>query len=261
MGQAYWAAREGDILLHTSLLADIAGAAVEMACYAAITAAASLAVFGTLATGGLAGFALGVVVGVVMGVSGGSNKISELADSVSGLFPPSEDGKIKTGSPNTRINKQPAARAAGTIDQNKELVGDNAEPKQPKSFVDITAGILGGLWDAAKEMVRPTVASPDPRAAPAEDDKIRCLKHPSSFADVSEKLQQPPSITDLLCPGLAAADLIMGGISAITGSSEYLAEGSSKVYINSQPAVRSNDRSTCEAKVTDDHAGGVKVSN
>ncbi|WP_218965433.1 DUF6531 domain-containing protein, partial [Snodgrassella alvi] len=261
MGQAYWAAREGDILLHTSLLADIAGAAVEMACYAAITAAASLAVFGTLATGGLAGFALGVVVGVVMGVSGGSNKISELADRVSGLFPPSEDGKIKTGSPNTRINKQPAARAAGTIDQNQELVGDNAEPKQPKSFVDITAGILGGLWDAAKEMVQPTVASPDPRAVPAEDDKIRCLKHPSSFADVSEKLQQPPSVTDMLCPGLAAADLIMGGISAITGSPEYLAEGSSKVYINSQPAVRSNDRSTCEAKVTDDNAGGVKVSS
>ncbi|WP_370387697.1 RHS repeat-associated core domain-containing protein [Snodgrassella alvi] len=226
MGQAYWAAREGDILLHTSLLADIAGAAVEMACYAAITAAASLAVFGTLATGGLAGFALGVVVGVVMGVSGGSNKISELADSVSGLFPPSEDGKIKTGSPNTRTNTKPSARAAGIIKPEPQQTSNSDEPQQPKSFVDVAAGFLGGLWHTVKEMVRPTVASPDPRAEPRDDDKILCRKHPHPF-----------------------------------GTDEYLAEGSRKVYINSQPAVRSNDRSTCEAKVTDDHAGGVKVSN
>ncbi|MCX8749796.1 hypothetical protein J3U75_10580, partial [Snodgrassella sp. B3088] len=178
MGQAYWAAREGDILLHTSLLADIAGAAVEMACYAAITAAASLAVFGTLATGGLAGFALGVVVGVVMGVSGGSNKISELADSVSGLFPPSEDGKIKTGSPNTRTNTKPSARAAGIIKPEPQQTSNSDKPQQPKSFVDVAAGFLGGLWHTVKEMVRPTVASPDPRAEPRDDDKILCRKHP-----------------------------------------------------------------------------------
>ena len=35
MGEAYWAAREGDVLLHTSLLADIVGAAVELGFYAA----------------------------------------------------------------------------------------------------------------------------------------------------------------------------------------------------------------------------------
>lgn len=50
MGEAYWAARKGDVLLHTSMLADLVEAAVEIACYAAITAAVSLAIFGTVAT-------------------------------------------------------------------------------------------------------------------------------------------------------------------------------------------------------------------
>ncbi|WP_180297862.1 hypothetical protein [Snodgrassella alvi] len=51
MGEAYWAAREGDILLHTSMLADIVGAAVEIATYAAITAAAAFLIFGSITTG------------------------------------------------------------------------------------------------------------------------------------------------------------------------------------------------------------------
>ena len=54
MGEAYWAARKGDVLLHTSLLADVVGAAVEIGCYAiigaacmAVTAAAIALVSGT----------------------------------------------------------------------------------------------------------------------------------------------------------------------------------------------------------------------
>ncbi|NUF77489.1 hypothetical protein GY065_00770 [Snodgrassella sp. ESL0323] len=66
-------------------------------------------------------------------------------------------------------------------------------------------------------------------------------------------------------PGLAVMGLGFSVVSAtigtISGAAEYLAEGSKKVYINGQPAVRSNDRSTCEAKVTDDCEGGKKVSN
>ncbi|WP_370470001.1 RHS repeat-associated core domain-containing protein [Snodgrassella alvi] len=222
MGNAYWAAREGDILLHTSMLADIVGAAVEIACYAAITAAVGFAIFGTITTGGLL---LSVLVGVLMAISGGDTVVSNLANWVSSLFPPSEDGKIKTGSPNTRTNSKASARAAGAIDQSIKLSDSSEEPQQPENFADI-AGILIAAGEIAQEFIRPTVASPDPRAEPRDDDKILCRKHPHPF-----------------------------------GTDEYLAEGSSKVYINSQPAVRSNDRSTCEAKVTDDHAGGVKVSS
>ncbi|PIT61076.1 hypothetical protein BHC47_07215 [Snodgrassella alvi] len=53
------------------MLADLVEAAVEIACYASITAAVSLAIFGTVATGGLAAFAIGVVVGVGMSLTGG----------------------------------------------------------------------------------------------------------------------------------------------------------------------------------------------
>ncbi|PIT13920.1 hypothetical protein [Snodgrassella alvi] len=72
MGEAYWAAREGDVLLHTSLIADIAGAAVEIACYTALTAAASFLILGAPFTGGTSALVLGALVGVVMGVSGGT---------------------------------------------------------------------------------------------------------------------------------------------------------------------------------------------
>ncbi len=265
MGLAYWAAREKDILLHTSLLADIAGAAVEIACYAAITAAASLLIFGTPFTGGASGLALTVLVGVVMGASGGSSLVSEAADWVSGLFPPSEDGQIATGSKNTRTNSKRSARAAGTLDRSIGLVAAEKEPEQPKSFVDITKGILGGIWEVAKQTVRPTIASPDPRAVPKDEDKIICYKHPSSFSELGEKLSQPPGLAEILCPPLAGVDALMGVVSAgwgsLTGAAEYMAEGSKKVYINSQPAVRSNDRSTCEAKVTDDCTNRIKVSD
>ncbi|WP_180297838.1 DUF6531 domain-containing protein, partial [Snodgrassella alvi] len=223
MGEAYWAAREGDILLHTSMLADIVGAAVEIATYAAITAAAAFLVFGSITTGGLA---FSLVVGIVMTMTGGDNVVSNLADWVSSIFPLNEDGKITTGSHNTRTNSKPAARAAGTIDPSIELVDDSEQPQQPTEFLDIAAGILSGLWEMAKEIFRPTVATADPRAVPKDNDKITCAKHPH-----------------------------------LPGTYEYMAEGSSKVYINGQPAVRSNDRSTCEAKVTDNCEGGVRVSN
>ncbi|MCO6521561.1 MAG: PAAR domain-containing protein, partial [Snodgrassella sp.] len=212
MGDAYWAAREGDILLHTSIWADIAGAAVEIAFFAVTSI-------------GPGGVVASIAIGVLMHVSGADSLISDAADYVSSLFPLSEEGKITTGSHNTYINGKPAARAAGMLEPQT-----SEQPEQPTDFIDVAAGMLVGLWDAAKQtaqqIVRPTVAAPDQPVIPKDDDKIICDKHP-----------HPP------------------------GTYEYMAEGSSKVYINGQPAVRSNDRSTCEAKVTDNCEGGVRVSN
>lgn len=37
----------------------------------------------------------------------------------------------------------------------------------------------------------------------------------------------------------------------------FLAEGSKKVQINSQPACRNGDRSTCEAKISDTQEKGI----
>jgi RHS repeat-associated protein len=87
----------------------------------------------------------------------------------------------------------------------------DATPELPED-----AAPEGTFLDMAKgffsELWRPTVATPDPGASPLPNDQINCDKHPGM-------------------PG------------------QYLAEGSNKVFINGQPAVRSGDRSTCEAKV------------
>ena len=196
--------------------ADIAGAAVELAFYRAIS----------LILGGLIVSAL---VGVAVELSGLGSVISDLADAVSELFTPVEDGIIFTGSTNTHTNSKPAAQAAGILIE--EVAG---EPEQPESFIDTAKNILKNFGEnpvqsitkADQEFMRPTVASPQQLVIPQNEDTITCAKHPSPVS-----------------------------------SPEYLAEGSKKVYINSQPAVRSNDRSTCEAKVTDDCEGGIKVSN
>ncbi|MCO6519397.1 PAAR domain-containing protein, partial [Snodgrassella sp.] len=218
MGDAYWAAREGDVLLHTSMLADLTGAAVELACCTAITVAVGL-----ILLTGVGALLLLLCWGALLA----SDYIAEaVGEWVSGLFPPSEDGIIASGSHNTHTNSKPAARAAGII----KPQGTEDTDEQPTEFIDIPASILGVLWEATKQtaqqIVRPTIAAPDQPVIPTNDDQITCSKHP-----------HPP------------------------GTYEYLAEGSSKVYINGQPAVRSNDRSTCEAKVTDNCKDGAKVSN
>ena len=241
MGKAYWAAREGDVLLHTSMLADLVEAAVEIACYAAITAAVSLAIFGTVATGGLAAFGIGILVGVVMNLTGGDKLISGLAEAASSIFPLSEDGKIKTGSKNTHTNSLPSARAAGIIKQTAEApetpeTANNEQPQQSESFIDVAGNMLKGIGKTLKQMVRPTVASPDPNTTePRDDDKISCKKHPSSFSDIGMPSSPALGVLEL---GISVTTAAIG---SITGAAEYLAEGSKKVYINSQPEVRSND--------------------
>ncbi|AZF40091.1 Rhs-family protein [Pseudomonas sp. R4-39-08] len=71
------------------------------------------------------------------------------------------------------------------------------------------------------QMWRPTVATPAPGAVPKPLDLVVCMKHPP----------MPP---------------------------QFLAEGSDKVTINGQPAVRSGDRSTCDATVV---SSGLISSN
>ncbi|MBI0077303.1 PAAR domain-containing protein, partial [Snodgrassella sp. M0118] len=241
MREAYWAAREGDVLLHTSIMADFAGGFVEFKCYEALATVCVVAVAVTIAViagGGLEAAAIAVIaaligtadiltsiLGLIVSVGASlalKDYISEAADWVCSLFPQSEYANIDTGSKNTRINSKPSARAAGIVKKAETAQA----PQQTESFIDITGNILQLIRQASNEIVTPIVASPDPSTTITRiDDKIICKKHPPSSSD------------------------------------EFMAEGSKKVYINNQPAVRSNDRSTCEAKVTDDYKGGIKVSN
>ncbi|WP_458723883.1 RHS repeat-associated core domain-containing protein [Pseudomonas brenneri] len=215
MTDTLWAAREGDALLHSSMLADVLGGVLEIAASVVVTALATAAVAAatgiTLATGGLGCVVLGAVVGVVVGIgmsqTGADKGFSRLCESVANaLFPPVADAFISSGSPDVFINGKPAARAAGKIVSVVAASGDEA------AYLDIAEGFFSQLW-------RPTMATPAVGAVPCPVDTVDCNKHPPM-------------------PG------------------QYLAEGSSKVSINGQPAVRSGDRSTCEATV-----GKVKVSS
>ncbi|MBD9456397.1 RHS domain-containing protein [Pseudomonas sp. PDM05] len=215
MTDTLWAAREGDALLHSSMLADVLGGVLEVAATVAVTALATAAVVAatgiSVATGGLGCVVLGAVVGVVvglgMGASGADKGLSRLCESfANALFPPVIDAFISNGSPDVFINGKPAARAAGKVAAAVPEAG--SEP----TYLDIAEGFFSQLW-------RPTVAAPVAGAVPCPADTVDCTKHPPM-------------------------------------PEQYLAEGSSKVFINGQPAVRSGDRSTCEATV-----GKVQISS
>ncbi|WP_244868232.1 RHS repeat-associated core domain-containing protein [Pseudomonas sp. Cab53] len=215
MSDALWAARLGDALEHTSMMADILGGVLEVAANIAITALATAAVVAatgiTVATGGLGCFLLGAVVGAVVGIAmsktGADKGLSHLCEGIgNALFPPTVQANILTGATNTLTNNIPAARAAGAIESHVAPAGTELEEPQPEpSYLDMAESFFSQMW-------RPTVATPAPGAVPKPLDMITCLKHPP----------MPP---------------------------QFLAEGSDKVTINGQPAVRSGDRSTCDAKV------------
>ena len=231
MSDALWAARLGDGLEHSSMMADILGGVLEVAANVAIGALATAAVVAatgiTVATGGLGACVLGAVVSVVVGVAmsktGADKGLSRMCDGIANsLFPPVVQATILTGSTNTLTNSIPAARAAGSVPGHMSPTGSgndgsgtsNPAPGDEPGFLDIAKGFFSQMW-------RPTVATPAPGAVPKPLDLVTCMKHPP----------MPP---------------------------QFLAEGSEKVSINGQPAVRSGDRSTCDAKVV---ASGMISSN
>jgi len=225
MSDALWAARQGDALMHSSMMADILGGVLEVAAYAAIGALATAAVVAatgiTVATGGLGacvfGAVMGVAVGMGMSATGLDKGLTTVCDGIANaLFPPVVAANILTGSGNVFINGQPAARAAGKLGTPAQAAGTDIAQPEPEegSFLDMAKGFFSQLW-------QPTVAMASPLAVPCPDDMVICTKHPP-------------------------------------GAPQFLAEGSSKVSINGQPAVRSGDRSTCEATVV---SSGLISSN
>lgn len=226
MSDALWAARLGDAMEHTSMMADILGGVLEVAANIAITALATAAVVAatgiTVVTGGLGCFLLGAVVGVVVGLvmskSGADKGLSNLCEGIgNALFPPTVQANILTGSLDTLTNNIPAARAAGAVVSHVAPAGTELEmpaPEEEASYLDMAGEFFSQMW-------RPTVASPAPGTETKPEDLVLCMKHPP----------MPP---------------------------QFMAEGSDKVTINGQPAVRSGDRSTCDAKVV---SSGLISSN
>src|SRR3546814_2135580 len=119
MSDALWAARLGDALNHTSMMADILGGVLEVAANIAITALATAAVVAatgiTVATGGLGCFLLGAVVGAVVGLAmsktGADKGLSNICEGIgNALFPPTVQANILTGSTNTLTKDRKSTR-------------------------------------------------------------------------------------------------------------------------------------------------------
>ncbi len=153
MSDALWAARLGDALSHTSMMADILGGVLEVAANVAIGALATAAVVAatgiTVATGGLGACVLGAVVGVIVGVAmsktGADKGLSKLCEDIgNGLFPPTVQATILSGSTDTLINSIPAARAAGAVPSHVEAAGtpDSEEPAPGSQLPGYRQGLL-----------------------------------------------------------------------------------------------------------------------
>ncbi|MGX1021512.1 RHS repeat-associated protein [Pseudomonas sp. Y3 TE3536] len=235
MAQIVHAARKGDEILHSSLLAEMVSAVAEVAIYAAATAAVaaavSLAVVGTVATGGAAGIVIGIVAGAAVGavstLSVGENQtigdaISSFCDNLgNSVAAPEPFGKIKSGSGNVFINSKPAARAAGITGPPGGGAAD-AEQAEPSILENVGSMAMAatsllmpvvGLAMAIRDVFNPPVTTPkDPGAQDKSKDEISCSRHP------------PMPET-------------------------YIAQGSDKVFINGQPAARSGDKTTCDATI------------
>ncbi|MFD1801416.1 RHS repeat-associated core domain-containing protein [Mixta tenebrionis] len=264
MGSDYLAAKLDDPLVHSSWFADFMGGVVKGAIYAAV-GIGMVALLGPVG-GFLAVMAFGFIFGEAVDALAdlGSDISDAILDFLGLKGPP--DGIITSGSPDVRTKGKPAARAAGKIPAEViraelEAERENPSPQYPKplaiagrtleraaSLASLVTGITAGkaiagwlMGDKEKEppadpdapkpipspksplwqsVISPVVAAKHPYASPEDHDTIACKK---------------------------------GHV--FSGNGLYLAEGSKKVFINSQPACRNDDRSTCEAKIKHEQQG------
>ena len=256
MGEdAFWAAREGDALLHSSFAADFISSAFELAATVAVGALAVAAVAGVIyggaIIGGVAtiGAAMGALscstvliinaaVGIGMAASGLSEKISQWGDQLGNwLSPPTIQGHILTGSPDTRINSKRAARAAGVPPSRADLemiaaqqAEDEAKVKEAerlaaeRPILDRAADYLSGAGHSLNLAVQKNTTlegakdtglsilkeaghfvsemwQPTVASAtpsdPRDEDKIDCHKHPATFSDFCRQKAANPLDTAL----------------------------------------------------------------
>ncbi|EPZ5937737.1 RHS repeat-associated core domain-containing protein [Shigella flexneri] len=135
MEEAFWAARQGDALLHTSFMADVLGAVLEVAANVVIDAlivgtTSLLATSVGITMGCTAVVLTGFVAGVAMVYTGVKEKVSEACSALANmLFPPQIEGYILTGSGDTWINSKPAARAAATAASRQDIEAQEAQAK------------------------------------------------------------------------------------------------------------------------------------
>ncbi|QXH48218.1 RHS domain-containing protein [Pseudomonas xanthosomatis] len=241
MDDSLHAARQGDLILHPPLMAELVSTLTEAVVYAAATAAVAAAIGGAVVavvgTGGAAAVLTPLIAGALVGAAamlpGGEDKsigdqISDFSSWVgNSMFPPEPYGAIETGSVNTHINGIPAARAAGVVTGVSEPEGPAEEPsilENIGSYAMIGASMMLPIIGLAQEInsiFNPPVTTPaDPGTQPAELDTVKCSKHPTP---------------------------------------NFVAQGSDKVFINGHPAARVGDKSTCDGPIGMTFSPNVRI--
>lgn len=228
------AARELDPIIHTSVWAEIFSVVAQAVVYAAATAAlvaaapcALVAAVGATAVAVGAGLMLGAATSLIpVGNKSIAEHLSDGCDAVGDfLFPPEEKGVIAEGSFDTNTNSLKSARAAGY--QIEDLPDE--DPQKPSTLQTLGSLLVGltpyGWYQQIDTIVNPpVVAQANPGTIPADHDEVLCQRHPPM-------------------------------------PKQYIAEGSKEVFINSQPAARDSERTTCDATINKDApAPNVKIS-
>ncbi|WP_315866748.1 RHS repeat-associated core domain-containing protein [Pseudomonas sp. JV414] len=208
------------------MMADILGGVLEVAANIAITALATAAVVAatgiTVVTGGLGCIVLGLVVGTIVGLAmsktGADKGLSNWCEKISNALFPPTVQANILTGSTNTLTNNIPAARAAGAIPS-HVAPAGTELEIPEPEAE--ASYLDMAESFFSQMWRPTVATPAPGAVPKPLDLLVCMKHPP----------MPP---------------------------QFMAEGSDKVTINGQPAVRSGDRSTCDAKVV---SSGLISSN
>lgn len=224
------AARKDDDLIHSSIFADITSIVVEGAAYAAIGAAVGAAAAAAAPLAGAGAVAAGLAaVGsscVLSGIIGGMlANAAGITDDISKVASGVGDFLFPPS-----VSGKITSGSSNVLTNNKKAARAAAkllpasaavpESQSPMSFMDYGRELLGGLGQIANSFWQPSVAGPVANADPTQQDTIACDKHPAP---------------------------------------QFMAEGSSSVLINGQPAIRAGDRSTCEATVADNVSPDVII--
>ncbi|EFO0970783.1 hypothetical protein DX016_23195 [Escherichia albertii] len=141
-----FAARQGDDIIHTSVLGDVATLVFEGVVFAAtgaivagtaimaaplLTAAGATGAAAAAVAVGESCFFSGMIAGFMTGALGLADDISKgCSELANALFPPSPAGTISTGSTNVLTNDIPAARAAGQLVSDTGKAGLTEKPEE-----------------------------------------------------------------------------------------------------------------------------------
>ncbi len=257
------AARLGDEIQHKSFLGALAGAVLG----AIVTIAEGCLIMAACATGP---YALVLVPALMYASYKASDYVEEKQNQLESWINSfcDTDGAINTGSENVNINGKPAARAAVTL----------PPPPPPGAIPEIPQGEPS--WgDIATDLLESAAEKAVPLAKAWENAVITLTESNAGFMD---RVSAGASLLFPAGPVLMEFATMVGGRGEIKKDVDFpeagedtalcdkenkpprIAQGSSNVFINNQPAARKGDKLECSAAIVegspDVFIGGEQVT-